>query len=57
MTGEGNVLAREPADEDVDGFHVAPADLGDVAKVGYLRPVVREYPAGGGVVVAVPYQS
>ncbi len=57
MSGERDVLAGKPADENVDGFYFAPADFGDITQVGHLGPVVCEYPAGGGVVFAVPYKA
>jgi hypothetical protein len=41
--GEGDVLAGEPAGEDVDGLDARPVDLGDVAVVGDAGEVVLEH--------------
>ena len=49
-----HVLAGEPAREDIHGCHVRPVNLRDVAKVGDVRPVVREDARCGWVYLTVP---
>lgn len=41
-TGQGYVLAGEPAGEDVHRFDGVPVDLRDVAVIGAVGPVVSE---------------
>ena len=55
LPGGGNVGAGEPAAQDVDGFHRAPVDLGDVAQVRCVRVVVGQHLGGGRVHFAVPH--
>jgi hypothetical protein len=42
LAGRTDVLAREPATEDVDRLNRIPVDLGDVTVVRYVGPVVGE---------------
>jgi hypothetical protein len=53
-SGVGDVLAGEAGGEDVHRLDGLPVDLGEVAEVGFLREVVGEEEAGGGVVVRAP---
>jgi hypothetical protein len=52
--GEGHVLAREPAREDVDRLDGRPVDGGDVAVVRGRRVVVGEDLGRRGVELDVP---
>ena len=52
--GEAEWLAGIPAADEVNGFNVAPVDCCDVAKVGNIGPVLREYPAGVRIDFALP---
>jgi len=52
--GVGDVLAGEPAGEDVDLFHLREVDGGDVAVVGDVGPVVVEDLGRVGVELDMP---
>jgi hypothetical protein len=52
--GVAERLARVAAADEVGSFNVAPVDLGDVAEVGHLGPVLLQDPAGVGVGLGVP---
>jgi hypothetical protein len=55
--GEGYVLTREAAREDVHVLDVAPRDMADVSEVGHVGVVVGEYRAGAGVDVGHPGEA
>ena len=54
FAGVGERLARVPAGQDVDGLHLRPVHLGDVAQVGDVGPVVGEDLGRGFVELAEP---
>lgn len=51
---EADICTRESAREDVDGLDGIPVDLGDVAEVGNVRPVMLEDLAGAGFDLTEP---